>query len=76
MNKFISTLFCCLVVLPLCLRAQGTAFSNCSFESKILGRVMHFSIYLNIWEVRVNVLDSIVYRLRTSVLIGSEVGVR
>ncbi len=46
MNKFISTLFCCLVVLPLCLRAQGTAFSNCSFESKILGRVMHFSIYL------------------------------
>ena len=30
----------------MCIQAQGTAYSNCSLESKILNRTMHFSIYL------------------------------
>ena len=46
MNKIVVVLLCWLAVLPMCIQAQGTAYSNCSLESKILNRTMHFSIYL------------------------------
>lgn len=46
MNKAFFILLFSIVAMPFSMWGKGTAFSNCAFESQILKRTMHFSIYL------------------------------